>query len=151
MDGLAQDVRFALRCPLKAPSFSAVALLTLSLGIGGTTAIWSAVDTVLLRPLPFPEPDRLVAVWTSEPKRGNKTGASSYPDFEDYRAQSASFEDLATFRSLRLHPHRRRRRRAPQTVDGSPLRSSPCCGRAPSWVAPSPPTKTGREPRRWPC
>ncbi len=100
MDGLAQDVRFAFRSLLKTPSFSAVALLTLSLGIGGTTAIWSAVDTVLLRPLPFPEPDRLVAVWTSEPKRGQKTGANSHPDFEDYRAQSASFEDLATFRSL---------------------------------------------------
>jgi putative ABC transport system permease protein len=99
VDSLAQDIRFGVRSLLRAPAFTAVALLTLALGIGGSTAIWSAVDAVLLRPLPYPEPERLVAVWTSEPKRGKPTGSNSYPDFEDYRAQTASFEDLAAFHS----------------------------------------------------
>ena len=99
MDELLQDLRFAVRGLLKAKTFAAVALLTLGLGIGGSTAIFSAVDAVLLRPLPYPEPDRLVAVWTTQPKRGFSRGSSSFLDFEDYRAKTASFEDLAALRS----------------------------------------------------
>jgi hypothetical protein len=100
VDSLLQDLRFAVRVLAKTPGFTAVALLTLALGIGGSTAIFSAVDAVLLRPLPFPEPQGLVAVWTTEPRRGQVTGgANSFPDFEDYRSQTTSFEDLAAFRS----------------------------------------------------
>ena len=98
MDTLLQDLRFAARVLLKFPGFTTVAVLTLGLGIGGSTAIFSAVDGVLLRPLPFSEPERLVAVWTSQPKRGANKGANSFPDFEDYRTQTDSFEDLAAFR-----------------------------------------------------
>ena len=99
MDTLLQDLRFAIRGLLKAKTFAAVALLTLGLGIGGSTAIFSAVDAVLLRPLPYSQPERLVAVWTSQPKRGFGRGSSSFPDFEDYRAKTTSFEDLAALRS----------------------------------------------------
>lgn len=99
MDTLLQDLRFALRGLLKAKVFAAVALLTLGLGIGGSTAIFSAVNAVLLQPLPYPEPDRLVAVWTNQPKRGGLRGSSSFLDFEDYRAKTAAFEDLAALRS----------------------------------------------------
>ena len=99
MDTLLQDLRFAIRGLIKAKTFAAVALLTLGLGIGGSTAIFSAVDAVLLRPLPYARPERLVAVWTSQPKRGAARGSSSFPDFEDYRAKTSSFEDLAALRS----------------------------------------------------
>ena len=99
MDTLLQDLRFAVRGLLKARAFAAVALVTLGLGIGGSTAIFSAVNAVLLRPLPYPEPDRLVAVWTNQSKRGYRRGSSSFADFEDYRAKTAAFEDLAALRS----------------------------------------------------
>jgi putative ABC transport system permease protein len=100
MDTFLQDLRFAARVLLKSPGFAAVAILTLGLGIGGSTAIFSAVDAVLLRPLPFAEPARLVAIWTSEPKRGARKGSNSFPDFEDYRKETDSFEDLAAFRNM---------------------------------------------------
>jgi putative ABC transport system permease protein len=98
MEKLLQDLRYAARMLVKHPGFTAVAALTLALGIGANAAIFSVVNAVLLRPLPFDEPERLVAVWTPHPKRGIARGASSYPDFADYRDQSASFEALAAFR-----------------------------------------------------
>ena len=89
----------SIRSLLKAPAFAVVALLTLGLGIGGSTAIFSAVNAVLLRPLPYLEPDRLVVVWTNQPRRGGLRGSSSFPDFEDYRTKTKAFEDLAALRS----------------------------------------------------
>src|SRR5215470_20345122 len=99
MEALVRDARYAVRMLCKGPSFTFVAILTLALGIGANAAIFSVVNGVLLRPLPFPEPERLVAVWTAQPKKGFPRGSSSYPDFADYRDQSASFEGLAAART----------------------------------------------------
>jgi putative ABC transport system permease protein len=86
IDQLTQDGSYALRTLIKRPGFVAVAVLTLALGIGGTTALFSVVDGVLFRPLDFPAPDRLVLLWGVE--TGMKTGSSatSYPDYVDIKA-----------------------------------------------------------------
>jgi putative ABC transport system permease protein len=99
LSGLAQDVRQAVRGWRRSPGFVAVALITMAAGIGSTTAIFSAVDAVLLRPLPYPEPDRLVAVHSTHAKRGLSAEAVSYPDVVDWRAQSRSFAALSAYRS----------------------------------------------------
>jgi len=96
LDALRQDIHFAWRSYAKAPAFTALVTLTLALGIGASTAIFSIVNGILLRPLPFPEPERLL--WISE---GNKAGASisvSFPNFLDWRARQHSFEALALTR-----------------------------------------------------
>ncbi|HXW92458.1 MAG TPA: ABC transporter permease [Terriglobales bacterium] len=96
MNAIAQDLRYALRQLGKSPGFTAVALLTLALGIGANTAIFSVVDAVLLRPLPFHNPRGLVAVKTTEPGRRDDIGVS-YPTFLDWRAQNHAFEGLSAF------------------------------------------------------
>jgi predicted permease len=93
METLLQDVRYALRTLRKAPGFTAVAMLTLALGIGANTAIFSIVDGVLLRPLPYRDPSRVIALNETTPKVG--AVSVSYPDFLDWRAQSRSFSDMA--------------------------------------------------------
>ena len=90
-----QDLHYAIRALRKSPGFTAIAALTLALGVGATTAIFSVVNAVMLRPLPFPEPDRLVRIWESNVERGWPTFAVSHPNFLDWRAQAASFESLA--------------------------------------------------------
>jgi putative ABC transport system permease protein len=90
-----QDVRYGLRTLLKRPGFAAVAILTLALGIGANTAIFSVVNAVLLRPLPYPGAERLVAVY--ENTADNPRDFISYPNLWDYRDQSKSFEEFATF------------------------------------------------------
>jgi len=87
----------AARSLLRRPALSIVALTTLALGIGANTAIFSVIDAVLLKPLPFNDPDRLVMVWTSAPNQNLAEGFSSYPDFHDWQQFSTSFEGLATF------------------------------------------------------
>lgn len=93
MDALRHDLRFALRSCLRSPGFSAVTVLTLALGIGATTAIFSVVYGVLLRPLPYPASDRIVRVWQLD-KDGNRMDVSD-PNFADWQAQSRSFAALA--------------------------------------------------------
>ncbi len=96
MNSIPQDFRYAFRQLRRSPGFAAVAILTLALGIGANTAIFSIVQGVLLRPLPFHDPDHLFAVWAESPEEKSvKTGASG-PDFQDYKEQSHSFEQLAT-------------------------------------------------------
>jgi putative ABC transport system permease protein len=92
-----QDLRYALRQLLKSPGFTAVAILTLALGIGANTAVFSVVDAVLLRALPFYKAERLVALFTTMPS-GDRDAASIF-EFEDLRDQMRSFEDLTAFQS----------------------------------------------------
>jgi predicted permease len=93
MESLVQDLRYAARKLIHSPGFTVVAVLTLSLGVGATTAIFSVVNGVLLRPLPYPEPDRLVAV--SELTRDGEEIPVAGANFQDWRSTSRSFEGLA--------------------------------------------------------
>ncbi len=88
-----QDLRYALRTLRKSPGFTAVALLTLALGIGANTAIFSVVYGVLLRPLPYKDASRLIVLNETTPRVG--TVSVSYPNFLDWRAQSRSFSEMA--------------------------------------------------------
>ncbi len=97
MDNLLQDVRYGVRTLTRQPGFAATAILTLALGIGATTAIFSVVNAVVLRPLPFEEPDRIVVVTNVNTRTGNRSTTVSGPDFRDWRDQSRSFEALAYF------------------------------------------------------
>ncbi len=96
MDSLAKDMRFAFRLLAKSPGFTLLALAALSLGIGANTAIFSVVDAVLLRPLPFAEPDRLVAVWEQSP-RTHKPNVVNPQNFRDWEIRNRSFENMAAY------------------------------------------------------
>jgi len=89
---LGQDIRFGLRVLRKSPGFTTVAALTLALGIGANTAIFSVIDAVVLHPLPFPKPDRLV--WLNGKFPQGDSAAVSVPDFLDYRTDNHSFEQI---------------------------------------------------------
>src|SRR5437588_210167 len=91
----ARDIRFGLRMLRRAPAFSAVAVLTLALGIGATTAVFSLVNAVLLRQLPFPASDELVVVEDENGKTGETFPSVSPADFFDWKSQSRSFESFA--------------------------------------------------------
>jgi len=94
MGDFIQDLSYTLRQLVARPSFSAILLLTLTVGIGATTAVFSVVEGVLLRPLPFPEPDRLTVVWTQFPSMDLMEFPASWPEYEDYRSQSSSYEEM---------------------------------------------------------
>jgi len=90
-----QDLKYALRNLWKAKGFAAVAILTLAIGVGANTAIFSIIDTILLRPLPFHQPDRLVRLFETESAPGSYPFAG--PDLADWRAQNHTFEDMAMY------------------------------------------------------
>ncbi|HKA19155.1 MAG TPA: ABC transporter permease [Blastocatellia bacterium] len=96
METLLHDLRFGLRMMLRSPGFTFIALLTLTLGIGANTAIFSVVNTVLLRPLPYHDPNRLVVLWESQEQVGKES--PSLPDFNDWRERNQSFEEMAVAR-----------------------------------------------------
>ncbi len=96
-----QDLGHSLRVLRRNPGFAATAILTLALGIGATTAIFSVVDTVVLKPLPFPTADRLVRIRSVIAATGNG-GVASYPDFLDWRARSHVFDGMAVFETSDL-------------------------------------------------
>jgi putative ABC transport system permease protein len=89
------DLKFAFRQLLKNPGFTVVAVLTLAIGIGANTAIFSIINGVLLKPLPYPEPDRLVTLWERNPQRGIEQEKVSGPNYLDWRAQNSVLEELS--------------------------------------------------------
>ncbi|HEX8354699.1 MAG TPA: ABC transporter permease, partial [Pyrinomonadaceae bacterium] len=96
-----QDIRFGLRTLLKSPGFTLVAVAALALGVGANTAIFSAVNTVLLRALPYENSARLVALYTgSDPAAPEPRGPLSYPDLLDYREQAKSLEYVAGYQGV---------------------------------------------------
>src|SRR5437763_10466072 len=96
MSGLLQDLRYALRQLRRSPGFTAVAVITLGLGIGANTAIFSVVEGVVLAPLHYFQPDRLVMVWENNPRFPRVF--NSYPNFQDWQRSTRSFEQMASFR-----------------------------------------------------
>ena len=93
MSNLFNDLKFAFRMLLKSPGFAVVAMITLALGIGVNSAIFSAVNALLLRPLPYDHADRIVALHHQSNESGNPVGFS-YPAFQDFRDQQTTFEHL---------------------------------------------------------
>lgn len=97
MSPLLHELRFAARALGRRPGFAAVTVLTLALGIGAATSIFAVVDHVLVRPLPYPDPQELVMVWRVVERFGFDRAPISYPDFADWRAASGAFDELAAF------------------------------------------------------
>ena len=95
LDELGQDIRYAVRVIRRNPGFGIAAALTFALGIGASTAIFSVVHGVLLRPLPYEDPDRLVVLWESRPARNSDRNVVSVPNFEAWRSRARSFEWMA--------------------------------------------------------
>ena len=90
------DLRYAVRMLIKSPAFSVIAIVALALGIGANTAIFSVVEAVLLRPLPYPQPDKLILL--REKMQLFDSGSVSYPNYLDWRGMQRSFTDLALYR-----------------------------------------------------
>src|SRR5215831_18927816 len=99
MQMLWQDLRYGARMLWKSPGFTLIAVITLALGIGANTAIFSVIDALMLRPLPFREPDKLFQVWESNVKLGQNEGSASYPNFADWRDRNQVFEQIAIYNS----------------------------------------------------
>src|SRR5262245_61126203 len=98
MNTLWQDLRYGARMLVKRPGFTLIAIFTLALGIGANTAIFSVVNAVLLRALPYHEPDRLVRLWESNPAANLRAFSASFPNFMDWRNQNGVFEQMAAYR-----------------------------------------------------
>src|SRR4051812_33707405 len=96
METLRQDIRYALRSLRRQPAFAALSILTLALGIGANAAIFTVVNAVLLRPLPYDHPDRLVAL-TTEWRRSGARATVSAPDYHDWHDGTQSFEAMASY------------------------------------------------------
>src|SRR4029079_995236 len=100
-ESLVRDIRYAFRTLRRAPGFAVVAVLVLAIGIGATTAMFSLVDAMLVRGLPYPQADRLVVLIGNVQRAGGvERRGNSYPDYVDWRARATSFEDMAAYTTL---------------------------------------------------
>jgi predicted permease len=97
MESITKDIRYGVRSLLKRPAFTAIAVITLALGIGANTTLFSFVNGILLRPLPYKDPGQLVMLDENSLKQGIKSFGVSYPNFTDWRAQNHVFEDVAAY------------------------------------------------------
>jgi putative ABC transport system permease protein len=97
METLLQDLRYTVRVLLKKPAFTAIVVLALAIGIGANTAIFSVVNAILLRPLPYKNFDRISMIWMDNPKLGVAEDWHSYPNYVDYKQQNQVYEDMAAF------------------------------------------------------
>jgi len=102
MEILWHDLRFALRTLIKKPGYTFVLILALALGIGANTAIFSVVNAVLFRPLPYKNAERLVWIWSTNPRNDIEFEVASAPDYNDWKTQNQSFEEMGAFVSTRL-------------------------------------------------
>ena len=100
LEEVPRDLRYALRTLRKSPAFTTAAATTLALAIGANTAMFSVLNAVLLRPLPYRSPEQLAMVWTEDPAQNLREGRSALWDVEQWRRQSQSFADIATFDSV---------------------------------------------------
>jgi putative ABC transport system permease protein len=133
LDEIWRDVRFGLRSLARSPGFSAVAVLCLALGIGANAALFSVLNAVLLRPLPFAEPDRLVRIYEKLGDKGQ--GSVSIPNFRDWAAQSTGFEQLAAYQMVSRNLQSTGEPERIQAVEATPnlfsiLGTPPLLGRA---------------------
>ena len=101
LESMVQDIRYTARSVRQSPAFAAIAVLTLALGIGATTSIFSVVQALLIRPLPFPDADRLVAVFATSPTAPRDT--TSFLDFSDWQRQATALAGMAAYRSDRFN------------------------------------------------
>ena len=101
MDTFLQDIRFGARMLFKSPGFTAVAIISLALGIGANTAVFSVINAVLLKALPYHEPQAIVLVWGEDKAGGSSRGQMSATDVADYRARNHAFEEISTYADFR--------------------------------------------------
>src|ERR1700752_917645 len=100
METLIKDIRYGFRMLVARPGFTAIAALALALGVGANSVVFSVVNSVILRPLPFPEGDRLVTVWGVNERVNTDQFFFSYPNYEDLRDQTEAFESAAAFEGV---------------------------------------------------
>src|SRR6185369_16376705 len=103
METLLKDLRYGARMLLRTPAFTFVALLTLALGIGANTAIFSIVNAIVFRPLPYTNPDRLVGVWAKDLRKPGSQYPTSLPTMRDWQAQSQKLSGIASYAFNRFH------------------------------------------------
>src|ERR1044071_9699854 len=112
MENLLQDLRYGVRMLRRSPGFTVVAVIALALGIGATTAIFSVVYSVLFKSLSYKDADRLVWIWSTNPRNDIDFETASPPDYNDWKTQGQSFEEMGAFVNTRL----------PLTSNGEPER-----------------------------
>jgi predicted permease len=98
MDGFLKDIRYGVRSLMKRPAHAFIAIITLAIGIGANSAIFSVVNALLIKPLPFPELERIVAIWETQPSRGVVRNEASMANYLDWRAQNQTFEQMGLYR-----------------------------------------------------
>src|ERR1044072_5229490 len=97
IENVTKDVRHGFRILLRAPGFAIAAIISLAIGIGANTAMFSVVYGVLLRPLPFPDANRLVTLWSDNPRLGLAKETSGYANIEDWQKSARTFEGMAVY------------------------------------------------------